>query len=367
MKIGILTFNFAINYGAALQCYALQQELISQGLDARVIDFLPDNAYQPFWRGNQFRASVPQALMKSWIKWQHTSDIKREFRNFYDRRVQLTSQCGIKDLPHVANQFDAIIVGSDQVWVNGFHDCKAFFLGWIPAFSGVRISYAPCCGRNVISNRNRQGIAALIKQLDHVSVRNQETFAFVKELTGRTPQIVADPTMLHHFRELVDSVRTPQTPYILAYVLVSEIEGGHEEAIAAIKRNHGNLPVVAIVLSENRPQYFKWADRILYSAAVEEWVNLIAGCQFLYTDSFHATIFALKFRKHFLAYYPKDDSTSRHADMAKRYHIDRHIVTSLNQAIERDAISSAPDYERINPEIEAHVLQSKRFLQASLT
>lgn len=39
MKIGILTFHRAHNYGAVLQCYALQQRLKMAGYDVSVIDY----------------------------------------------------------------------------------------------------------------------------------------------------------------------------------------------------------------------------------------------------------------------------------------------------------------------------------------
>ena len=39
MKIGILTFHRAHNYGAVLQCYALQEIMRRRGHDVRVIDY----------------------------------------------------------------------------------------------------------------------------------------------------------------------------------------------------------------------------------------------------------------------------------------------------------------------------------------
>ena len=42
MKIGILTFHCAVNYGAVLQAYALQEILRSLGHEVYVIDYRPD-------------------------------------------------------------------------------------------------------------------------------------------------------------------------------------------------------------------------------------------------------------------------------------------------------------------------------------
>ena len=39
MKIGIITFHAAMNYGSVLQAFALQEYLRSRGNDVRIIDF----------------------------------------------------------------------------------------------------------------------------------------------------------------------------------------------------------------------------------------------------------------------------------------------------------------------------------------
>ena len=41
MKIGILTFHCAYNFGAMLQCYALQEFISSLGYETHVINYRP--------------------------------------------------------------------------------------------------------------------------------------------------------------------------------------------------------------------------------------------------------------------------------------------------------------------------------------
>lgn len=57
-KIGILTFHHVTNYGAVLQCYALQTILKNQGYEPEVINYKPrrqeDNLYN-FFRFRKFR------------------------------------------------------------------------------------------------------------------------------------------------------------------------------------------------------------------------------------------------------------------------------------------------------------------------
>ena len=41
-KVGIITYHFALNYGAVLQCYALKEYLSSQGYDVIVLNYVTD-------------------------------------------------------------------------------------------------------------------------------------------------------------------------------------------------------------------------------------------------------------------------------------------------------------------------------------
>ena len=48
MRIGILTFHCAHNYGAVLQSYALQQYLLSLGYNVEIIDYRPEYLVEPY-------------------------------------------------------------------------------------------------------------------------------------------------------------------------------------------------------------------------------------------------------------------------------------------------------------------------------
>ena len=62
MRIGILTFHCAHNYGAVLQCYALQQYLHSLGHDIFVINYRPKYLLEPY-------SVVPNMKVTSFIHW----------------------------------------------------------------------------------------------------------------------------------------------------------------------------------------------------------------------------------------------------------------------------------------------------------
>jgi hypothetical protein len=68
----------------------------------------------------------------------------------------------------------------------------------------------------------------------------------------------------------------------------------------------GNLKVVSIILTDNKPQLFNWSDKTYWYASPLEWLNLFYYSTFVYTDSYHGVLFSIKFHKQFLAYILKN-------------------------------------------------------------
>ena len=54
MKIGILTFHCAHNYGAVLQAYAIQEQLKLMGFDVEIINYRPIYLLRPYGYLRQF-------------------------------------------------------------------------------------------------------------------------------------------------------------------------------------------------------------------------------------------------------------------------------------------------------------------------
>ena len=80
MKIGILTFHWATNYGAVLQCYALQTYLESLGHKVNVINYKPsffDESVYKFLRYRKF------LHLSSYFKTIKMEKMLVDFRNKY--------------------------------------------------------------------------------------------------------------------------------------------------------------------------------------------------------------------------------------------------------------------------------------------
>ena len=106
MRIGILTFHCAHNYGAMLQCYALQEYLKGRGDEVYVIDYRPDYLTHPYkkhklshWlskdplRTLKRLLSEPFLLKKRGKRWDGFDNFMRMKLNLYpyDKRSDYTN------------------------------------------------------------------------------------------------------------------------------------------------------------------------------------------------------------------------------------------------------------------------------------
>ncbi|MDR0865180.1 MAG: polysaccharide pyruvyl transferase family protein [Candidatus Symbiothrix sp.] len=328
-KVGILTFHFGYNYGGVLQSYALQETVKNLGYDVQIINCIPKN---PLW--------FLIGLIRN-FSWKRLYDTVRYgykcvagFKRFQKQYLDCTTVVHEQNLHIIANQFDTIIVGSDQVWNPSQHDKKIYFLNWQPEFQGIRIAYAPCCGIKRYAETNTEVLRKSLQNFNYLSVRNEETRAFVQQISRIDAIKVPDPTLLYDFDKFVTNKHN--TPYILAYILGNDIDGGNQSAIEFIKSIYKDIPVIAIVLAISNPVDCSWADKIRYNVTPQEWVDLIANAAFVYTDSFHGTLFAIKYQRSFIAYYSSKIRASRFIDLKDTYNLDNHIVSSLQKMKAKD-------------------------------
>lgn len=369
MKIGLLTFQHSINFGAQLQCYALQKVLKDMGYDVEVIQYYPTKIL-PFYRNINFsKNGIKKGLIYLILRFLFQNKARKVFLNFKNKHYVLTqSLFSNEDLNQEAIRFDAIVVGSDQVWTPAYQGKRTYFLDLPQTYSGLKVSYAACCALNIVNEKaNKSKLKELLIDFNAISVRNNETYAFVENMTSIKAPIVLDPTFLCRFENVSSSLEKPYHNYILTYVLGDEIMGGgHEKMIEEIKKVYGDIPVVSIVLIENCPHYFSWADKTYWTLDPSDWLFLISNATFLYTDSFHGLVFALKYQLPFVAYYTEKLRAARFLDMAKRFDLDTWIVSSVEDARNKKSLYRKLKYANLDKLIESEVQFSLSFLKKAL-
>jgi len=283
----------------------------------------------------------------------------------YTDSTELSARVDEKTVNEIIQEYEAIIVGSDQIWSVGQRTKPVYFLGF-EGFDGDKISYAADSTIAEVSEEHLAKLRGELGDFDKISVRNKHSQKFVETVIGEKPPIVADPTLLWDFNELGRGFMGDSDPYILVYVLGKDINGSNRKAIEEIKRIYGNLKVYAIVIPTMKFNICDYADKVFYDLGPEEWLDMIRNATFVYTDSFHGTLFSLKFHKPFLAYYAEEMRATRFIDLAERYQIGRYIVSSVDEIEAKGSLLETPDFATIDQLIEEHRAFSIRFLEEAL-
>lgn len=297
MKIGIMTFQLQGNYGAILQNFALQKYLRSKGHRPITIQWETEfNSWKSYLRGLYY-------MFKDWrkIKYHVWPTRPGHFRlhkenggrrGFVKKHIKLSRACLIGDLHNlvIKSKFDALIVGSDQVWRPSFiPDIDIMFLSFAQGLFVKRIAYAASLGvsYNDFKPSQLQECSRLLRNFDVVGVREDIAVRQCEELFQyENAKWVPDPTFLIDREVYDESCKSvpPKYNILFAYILDE-----NPEKLAYIKGYASKNNLEAII------KYEKGTPK----DTVEEWLALFRDAEYVVTDSFHGIVFSLIYHKKF--------------------------------------------------------------------
>jgi hypothetical protein len=299
------------------------------------------------------------------IKKKYNAKITYKFNKFRKKEMKLSRKVDENSLKLILNDYDIIIVGSDQIWNPSQRKRPEYFLNFGENYKFKKMSYAADSTTDEISLEDLETLKKALVEFAYISVRNEHSFNFVKSITNKDTYIVADPTIIYDFNNNDDKVENKEK-YIFSYILGKEINGTHRKALEKIKKNYGNLPVYSAKIPTMNFEISKYADKVFYDLDPSEWIYMIKHATFIYTDSFHAVLFSLKYHKPFLAYYSEKMRATRFIDLGKRYQIEKYIVKSVDEIDKKNGLQVFPDYSIIDNLIKEHKLYSLEFLEKAL-
>ena len=197
MKIGILTFQNANNYGALLQAYALKYALIHMGHQTHLINYFCSPIQKP---APLITLRTLKGIIKTPFRLILHPMRKRIFAKFTSFRKNYltdTYQYYPETLSQISS-YDLFITGSDQVFnprITGFD--PNYFLAFSKDTS-KNASYAASFGFELkdLSAQEKQFIQQNIPHLKHLSVREQQGKKIIHSLTGQAAHVHIDPTLL---------------------------------------------------------------------------------------------------------------------------------------------------------------------------
>ena len=301
MKIGILTFHCAHNYGAVLQCCALQETLKAMGHKVEIIDYRPKYLLNPYkkiyWR--RFVSRNPFKLLKKCCK--ELLVLRRRiirynaFDKFISTKLNLSEMVTHNSIP---SHYDIYIMGSDQIW-NPKITC-----GFDPVYFGLfnfekgskkYIAYAASMEASSLTQEDKDFYLKALDNFDAISVREQTLADLLQPLTSKKIETVLDPTMLTDAK-IWDSIE--KRPFVdYKYVLVYQVR--YDINTSRIAQNIADQIGAKVIEIAAGIKTWKYKKNLYTCSSPEEFLGWIKHASCIVTTSFHGTAFSVIFNKPF--------------------------------------------------------------------
>lgn len=380
-KVGLCLAFKGTNYGMLLQAYATQQIVESYGFDTEIIDYRSgkNKGIKPSFAAihvaitkilDKVLARKKRINIETYDEMHIRNDNERKesSKSFSDKYLHNIVKCnGITELKEKSKEFYAVLVGSDQLWLPDMAVTNFYTLRF--AAPGVRrISYATSLGVSSYPNYAKKAAGDYWKEIDFLSVREEQGREIIQSIVDIPVDIVADPTYLltrEEWLERIPKRKIVDDGYILCYFL-----GKTDKFVGFAKRfaKSKNLRLVSILSNECNSDDFSVFDEVLIGKGPEEFINLIRNASYVLTDSFHGLAFSVINEKQFYIFYRnrpevKQSRNSRIDNIVKLWGVqDRLIADPENAPVTNNTI----DYEIVDGKVDSFRKDSIHFIEFAL-
>lgn len=302
MKIAHITLDGFYNQGGILQRYALCEVLkrYSDTVDSLWYDngLLLENNWKTLYPWIDKKNRNLKLLVKLFLNWKNLRNIFLKgsnykaihrdtlIKSFADRHINIKYNV---DYERISDEYDYFVVGSDQVWNPNYVNLSHYMLNF--AKEKQRISYAASISLNSIPSKNIDDFQKGITGMKAISVREEKATDIIRKMTGRSVEVVCDPTILIEKEKWIEIERKPywldeNEEFIITYYL-----GKRKDYYISDVGKKMNWRVINI---------FGTLDEDEVVASPEEWLYLIHHANLVYTDSFHGAVFSILFKTPFI-------------------------------------------------------------------
>lgn len=383
-KLGLCVRYDCNNYGSMLQILATQKAIEECGWQYEIIrydkktpKFIINNlsrVFNPYFMRGKMIGIAKKISLKMHPEIENRNSkrlaIFREYRNKYIGPY--SSICkGFDSLVQSANDYDAVMVGSDQLWTPAGLMTKFYNLLFVPD-SIRKISLATSFGVTEIPKDQIKLTKQYINRIDFLSVREVSGQKIIKKLTEREAVIAVDPTLLfdgEEWLEIFEYEKQSEEPYIFAYFLGDN--NAHRDAVEQFAKKKKLRVITCPHMDEFVERDMTFGDDQRFEVSPVDFLNLVRGAEYIVTDSFHGSVFSILNHKKFLTVNRYSDSLRK----AKNTRIDslfsllgienRHYINEsldIEKAIEADI-----DYAEIDKRLSDLRDKTFDFLKKSLS
>lgn len=245
-------------------------------------------------------------------------------------------------MSEIANQYDYIIVGSDQIWnphLLWFEQDDTYFLDFCKD-SEKKISYAASIGLPDFPEKDKPRIEKYLADFKYMSVRETLAQDIIEKLIGRRPELVVDPTLLLNKNQWEEIAVTPRVNknYIFLYLRDRNVE------LASYARAMAKAEGLKIVEYHSHLRKMIWNDKLLYFLEPREWLGWLLNAKYVFTDSFHGSIFCINCNKQFFVKISYAPLSSRIYNVLEKYGMQSRLIENEREMFSKNDI----DFSRSN-------------------
>lgn len=331
-----------LNYGSALQSFALQQNLRRINVDSVIVDYVASYA-KLFYKRNYLTYKVKLCPINDFLKlerWAFSRKIKEiKFKKFFAKYYKTTKGTFFEeDLISKTNiegvDFDTFICGSDTVWkldqTNGFDN--VFYLN-IPAAKGKnKVAYACSMGSRDFTSDEIASFKKLTSDFKGIGLRERSRVTQFNQYLDKPAIQVVDHTLLLNAEDYAKIAKLPkQDDYVLLYTIEANDSKMTEEAIRFAKEK-------GLKLIEITPYYnnkYLYDHKVINDAGVEEWLGWFMNASYIITNSFHGMCFSVIFKKKAFLF-ERDRTDSKMPDLCNMLGLHNCLIPCDDKIIKTD-------------------------------
>lgn len=318
-KVALVTCYFIRNYGSQLQALATQMVVQKLGYECEHIcvdGLLPEinKSRKRFFIRNICNFEVWNDKIPFLKRVLYLKTIGRKYRKLLGIRTKMFSKFSAdnfivsrrfnskKELTAAAYDYDSFVVGSDQLWLPSNIAGDYYTLNFVPEDIN-KISLATSFGVASLPQEETIMAEAFLKRINHISVREQCGKNLVKRISGRDVPVVCDPTIMitaEMWDKIIPQKRIEKEKYIFCYLL-----GDNAEQRELIKFVSEKIKLKIVQIHSSNSFLFacgQFADYEMFEAGPLEFLQMIRDAEYVFTDSFHCTVFSLLFEKRFYTF-----------------------------------------------------------------
>lgn len=357
MKIGILSMQEVKNYGSFLQAFSLKSNIEALGHSCEFVNIVPGEQLGEYKQSKFHKVDL---LFKRIWGWDFLKRLKYIYKFQSRFSKEFLPYLGVQEGP-VTDHFDIIVIGSDEV----FNCAQSTWFGFSRQLFGYGlnadkvITYAASFGATTIKNLDSLGIkkevAESLANISTISVRDENSYKVIEELIHKEPVMNVDPVIIYDYSKYMPA-EVNLKDYMIVYTYPGRITDKNEiSAIKAFARKKG-LKLISI------GHYFPWVDQVITPTPFEV-LAYFKNANYIITDTFHGSVFSLKFNKQFCTLI-RNMNTNKLTFLLKQFGLEGRIVKSTADI---DKLMDQPiNYESVNKKIAQETAKSVKYLKENL-